>query len=174
MTETALYRHYGSDGTLLYVGISARPLKRTNAHPNQSDWRENITRIEIERLPWRWLAEEAEKTAIMVERPLHNVTYNPIVRDTPEASGTARKAPGGKAVSATAPMTDPTAVHSTRLAPSKSRAGARRLGSRGPAPGQGGRPRKGEEAKTLKATRPWEKEGISQATWYRRQKERGR
>lgn len=54
---------------------------------------------------------------------------------------------------------------------SKSRAGAKRLGSRGPAPGSGGRPRKGEEGKTLQARKPWEAEGISQATWYRRQAE---
>lgn len=46
----------------------------------------------------------------------------------------------------------------------------RRIGSRGPAPGTGGRPRKGAEDKTLRATKPWEAEGISMRTWYRRKK----
>lgn len=56
---------------------------------------------------------------------------------------------------------------------SKSRAGAKRLGARGPAPGHGGRPRKGEEHKTLMAQKPWEKAGVSRRTWYRQQ-ERGK
>lgn len=53
----------------------------------------------------------------------------------------------------------------------KGRAGAKRLGTRGPAPGYGGRPRKGDEGKTLMAKKPWEAEGVSMATWYRRKKE---
>lgn len=57
---------------------------------------------------------------------------------------------------------------------SKSRKGVKRLGRRGPAPGSGGRPRKGDEAKTLRATRPWEAQGISQRTWYRRQAEQNK
>jgi hypothetical protein len=40
-------------------------------------------------------------------------------------------------------------------------------GSRGPRKGFGGRPRKGTEHRTLRTTRPWEKIGISQRTWYR-------
>lgn len=48
----------------------------------------------------------------------------------------------------------------------------KRLGSRGPAPGMGGRPRKGEEAKTLAARQPWKKLGISQRTWYRKQQKK--
>lgn len=34
-----------------------------------------------------------------------------------------------------------------------------------------GRPRIGEEGKTLAALRPWEAEGMSRRTWYRRQAE---
>lgn len=58
-----------------------------------------------------------------------------------------------------------------KTSPAKSREGVKRLGARGPAPGSGGRPRKGAEKKTLRATKPWEKEGISQSTWYRRRRE---
>lgn len=51
------------------------------------------------------------------------------------------------------------------------------VGSERTKPGQqsapGGRPRKGEEHKTLMAQKPWEKAGISRRTWYRQQ-ERGK
>jgi hypothetical protein len=40
-------------------------------------------------------------------------------------------------------------------------------GSRGPRKGFGGRPCKGTEHRTLRTTRPWEKIGISERTWYR-------
>ena len=36
-----------------------------------------------------------------------------------------------------------------------------------------GRPRIGQEALTLAAQKPWEAEGVSRMTWYRRRKERG-
>lgn len=48
------------------------------------------------------------------------------------------------------------------------RKATKRIGARGPAPGTGGRPKKGEEHATLRAQKPWEKEGISMRTWYRR------
>lgn len=62
----------------------------------------------------------------------------------------------------------PSVTPASPSAPPKPRADVKRLGSRGPAPGTGGRPKKGDEAKTLQATKPWLAEGISQATWYRR------
>ena len=55
---------------------------------------------------------------------------------------------------------------------SKSRHGVKALGSRGPKPGHGGRPRLGEDNKTLKKTQPWKALGMSQRTWYRRQEEK--
>ena len=54
---------------------------------------------------------------------------------------------------------------------SKSRHGVKALGSRGPKPGHGGRPRLGEDDKTLKKTQPWKALGMSQRTWYRRRAE---
>lgn len=48
------------------------------------------------------------------------------------------------------------------------------IAKRGPKKGNGGGPRKGEEARTLRQTKPWEAEGISARTWYRRQKEGGK
>lgn len=55
---------------------------------------------------------------------------------------------------------------------SKSRHGVKALGTRGPKPGHGGRPRIGQNGKTLKAVQPWKKLGMSQRTWYRRQAEK--
>jgi hypothetical protein len=40
-----------------------------------------------------------------------------------------------------------------------------------PAAARAGRPKKGAEGDTLSAQKPWEKEGVSRVTWYRRQKE---
>lgn len=37
-----------------------------------------------------------------------------------------------------------------------------------------GRPRRGEENKTLSAQKPWAKEGMSRPTWYRRKKEKSK
>ena len=52
------------------------------------------------------------------------------------------------------------------------RRGIKKLGRRGPAPGTGGRPRIGDSHKTLKATKPWAALGMSERTWYRRQREK--
>lgn len=41
----------------------------------------------------------------------------------------------------------------------------------GPRKHKQGRPRLGTEASTLSATKPWIAEGMSERTWYRRQKE---
>lgn len=86
--------------------------------------------------------------------------------------GVARSLPSG---ARTTMASKKTGVGSERTKPDrqsiKGRAGAKRLGTRGPAPGYGGRPRKGDEGKTLMAKKPWEAEGVSMATWYRRKKE---
>lgn len=39
---------------------------------------------------------------------------------------------------------------------------------------RGGRPIKGQEQKTIRASQPWVKEGISERTWWRREMERRR
>lgn len=71
-----LYRHYDAAGVLLYVGTSLSTVKRTAQHMAGAGWSHTIAKIDIERFPFRWLALEAEKTAIMTEAPLFNVTHN--------------------------------------------------------------------------------------------------
>ena len=93
-------------------------------------------------------------------------------REGAAAVGVAKSRLGG---ARTTMASKKTGVGSERTKPDrqsiKGRAGAKRLGTRGPAPGYGGRPRKGDEGKTLMAKKPWEAEGVSMATWYRRKKE---
>jgi hypothetical protein len=69
---TALYRHFDSDGRLLYVGISLSAIIRLAEH-RASPWFDDIARVEIERHPTRKAALAAERKAIRDERPLHNI-----------------------------------------------------------------------------------------------------
>jgi hypothetical protein len=69
----ALYRHFDSDGVLLYVGIAVDPTNRLKQHLNVSHWRDSIVRVEIERHPTREAALAAELEAIRTEKPLHNI-----------------------------------------------------------------------------------------------------
>lgn len=70
---TELYRHFDSEGRLLYVGISLSVLHRLRAHRRISPWFSQVTNITIERFETRDLALAAEKVAIKTERPKFNV-----------------------------------------------------------------------------------------------------
>jgi len=69
----ALYRHFDTEGTLLYVGISMRPITRTKEHVTLSGWAEQIANVTIEYFPTRKEAMEAEARAVQTEGPLHNI-----------------------------------------------------------------------------------------------------
>lgn len=72
-----LYRHFAADGTLLYVGVSLNALLRQHAHKTgRSPWFEQIAKIEIQNLPTKKAALEAERKAIKDEKPLYNVLHN--------------------------------------------------------------------------------------------------
>jgi hypothetical protein len=70
---TDLYRHFDSEGCLLYVGISLSAIARLAAHRVRSSWFNRIARVEIKRFPSREDAEAAELEAIRTEKPLHNI-----------------------------------------------------------------------------------------------------
>ncbi len=70
---TNLYRHYDSEGTLLYIGVSLNAIVRLSQHKTASGWFEQISRVEIEKFPSRAAALNAETEAIKREDPLHNV-----------------------------------------------------------------------------------------------------
>jgi len=85
MSNYAVYRAYSAEGELLYVGVSANPANRLGNHKVHADWWLAATRVELDHLPagtTRVAAEEAERLAIIVGRPLHNVRHN---RHTPAA-----------------------------------------------------------------------------------------
>jgi len=72
-----LYRHFDSAKNLLYVGISLSTVSRLSQHRRSSRWADEIASIEIERFPNLALAAEAEKHAIIVEKPKWNQVHKP-------------------------------------------------------------------------------------------------
>jgi len=81
----ALYRFYDATGTLLYVGITADPGSRWRKHAQEKPWWQQITSITLETHPTRAAALEAERQAILAEKPVHNVVHNRGTREAPRA-----------------------------------------------------------------------------------------
>lgn len=73
--KTSLYRHYSADDKLLYVGVSISAVHRLGQHAEHSDWYNSITRVTIERFETREAALQAERAAIIKERPAHNIQH---------------------------------------------------------------------------------------------------
>lgn len=73
---TFLYRMYGRNELLLYVGISCSFFDRMEDHYVRKDWFDDVHVIVAERFVDREAAENAEIAAIKTERPLHNVVHN--------------------------------------------------------------------------------------------------
>lgn len=76
----SLYRAFGADDTLLYIGCSRSVDKRLREHRRSSAWFVDASRIDIDPLPagtTRAEAEELELHAIAAERPPHNQAHNP-------------------------------------------------------------------------------------------------
>lgn len=69
---TALYRHYDSDGVLLYVGITKDTEHRFKSHAAYAIWPQFAARHTGEWFGDRADAFAAEKAAIQEERPLFN------------------------------------------------------------------------------------------------------
>lgn len=71
-----LYRFYSATGQLLYVGITMNPPKRFKNHRDSKSWWDQVSGITVETYGDRKELESAERRAIQVERPLHNVVHN--------------------------------------------------------------------------------------------------
>lgn len=76
MSTTTVYRAYGSSGRLLYIGVAADPGSRWSTHRYKAPWWPDVARIDLEHLKDRKAALEAEKAAIISERPIHNLVHN--------------------------------------------------------------------------------------------------
>lgn len=77
-----VYRHFDSEGTLLYVGWSLNSLRRLADHMKKSYWRHEIATVTIQRFETPSLAMAAEAAAIRDERPI----YNQMIPDPKAAS----------------------------------------------------------------------------------------
>lgn len=73
--ETILYRFF-KEGRLLYVGITARIHERFRTHRQNSSWYELADQVKMERLRTRTAALEAERLAIIAERPEFNIIHS--------------------------------------------------------------------------------------------------
>lgn len=72
MSRTALYRHFGADGALLYVGISLHAVRRLEQHKTSAHWFSRIRRVDVEWFDTRAMALAAEAAAIVAENPVCN------------------------------------------------------------------------------------------------------
>lgn len=71
-----LYRFYSATGQLLYVGITNSPPERFRSHEGSKEWWAQVSGITVENYETRDELCNAERRAIQVERPLHNVVHN--------------------------------------------------------------------------------------------------
>jgi hypothetical protein len=77
MAQThALYRFFGAGGTLLYIGITNSIPTRLKQHNGDKEWWLGVSSITVEHYPSREAVLEAERRAIIAERPLYNDTHN--------------------------------------------------------------------------------------------------
>ncbi|MET4670788.1 GntR family transcriptional regulator [Streptomyces sp. PvR018] len=74
--RTALYRLYGTDERLLYIGISNNPEARWERHKMFRAWWPDVARSRVEWLPSRDAAFAAEEIAIRAEAPRFNGAHN--------------------------------------------------------------------------------------------------
>lgn len=70
---TLLYRIYGADGTLLYVGVTCDWEERVRRHASTQPWWDEVEYVDFEPRQPRRLALAAERRAIAEERPLYNI-----------------------------------------------------------------------------------------------------
>jgi ribosome-binding protein aMBF1 (putative translation factor) len=73
---TALYRLFGDDDALLYIGISETFGRRWQEHARSQPWWPEVRRQSLDWHPDRQSAEDAEEKAVKDEHPRYNVTYN--------------------------------------------------------------------------------------------------
>lgn len=71
-----LYRFFGRDGSLLYVGITANVGSRWKTHSREKPWWTEVASCTIEHFTDRPSVEGAEIQAIRTEAPQYNVVHN--------------------------------------------------------------------------------------------------
>lgn len=74
--STTLYRFFDADGALLYVGITKNGAQRWHEHSKSKEWWGRVASTTVEHYDTRAAALDAERAAIVAERPLFNVVHN--------------------------------------------------------------------------------------------------
>ncbi|MCD9196042.1 GIY-YIG nuclease family protein [Streptomyces albireticuli] len=87
--RTALYRLYGADKRLLYVGISHDPESRFKRHRRKKPWWHEVDGISIHWYDARHKAGVAEANAIATENPRYNVQGTAAYREQVRATSMA-------------------------------------------------------------------------------------
>lgn len=73
--EHVLYRFYSDEDALLYIGITNDPSARFSQHRRDQPWWRAVSVIRLERFDSRDAVAQAEREAIVGERPKYNKTY---------------------------------------------------------------------------------------------------
>jgi len=74
--EQALYRFYDAAGDLLYIGITFDPGSRWAQHQHDKPWWHEVQQLTVEVHPDRQAVLDAERAAILAERPRYNIVHN--------------------------------------------------------------------------------------------------
>ncbi|MFH8531579.1 GIY-YIG nuclease family protein [Streptomyces tendae] len=69
---TVLYRFYGANKQLLYIGVTGQPRERWPAHRRKAAWWSLAAYVAVEIHPTEWQALNAERAAIKTENPQFN------------------------------------------------------------------------------------------------------
>jgi hypothetical protein len=72
----ALYRFFDDAGELLYVGITMNPAARWKQHQGDKHWWTEVANITVEPHANRKMVLEAERLAIITEKPRYNIVHN--------------------------------------------------------------------------------------------------
>ncbi len=73
--RSAVYRIFGDERRLLYIGSSERPRQRWHEHRNRTAWWSEARAYSLTWLPTREAAYEAEALAIATEGPVFNQVW---------------------------------------------------------------------------------------------------
>lgn len=76
MTAHVLYRFHDAADRLLYIGITADPPARFRSHGATKRWWAEVAHVRLEHHTDRHALADAERAAILAERPRYNITHN--------------------------------------------------------------------------------------------------
>jgi hypothetical protein len=79
---TTLYRLYDGNHVLLYIGATECLARRLHQHKKTQPWWENVAHMEVQEFASNSMAYDHERTAIIEEKPLHNVVHNRGIRSS--------------------------------------------------------------------------------------------